>query len=301
MTESEHKMEEHGEGNSIHLPAPTAWPIVLAFGFTLVASGLVTTYAISLFGLFLVAVACVGWFRQVLPVEQHEHVPIEAIPVVIASSRALVERIRLSPEHRSTFPAEVHTAGAGLKGGIAGGIAMIVPAIIYGLIVQHSVWYPINLLGGAGVANWSHVTIAEIDAFHWEWFFIAIAIHAITCLLVGLLYGALLPVLPRHPVVLGGIVAPILWTGFLWSFMGFINPAFDARISWGWFTVSQITFGVVAGIVVSRQSRIPTGKRLPLAVRLGIEMPGLLHSKPDVGPPTKKQEPPPPFSDKGKH
>ncbi|HEV2325228.1 MAG TPA: hypothetical protein VGS10_14850 [Terracidiphilus sp.] len=290
MTEVQHKAEEHGEGGSIHLPAPTAWPIVLAFGFTLAAMGLVTTYVISLFGLFLVGAACVGWFRQVLPVEQHEHVSIEARPVVIASSRALVERIRLSPEHRGKFPAEVYPIGAGLKGGIAGGIAMIVPAIIYGLIVQHSVWYPINLLGGAGVANWSQVSIAQIDTFHWEWFVIAIAIHIITCLLVGLLYGALLPVLPRHPIVLGGIVAPILWTGFLYSFMGFINPAFDARISWGWFTVSQITFGVVAGIVVSRHATVPTGKHLPLAVRLGIEMPGLILSRPDVGAPRPKKK-----------
>ena len=290
MTEAEHKSEEHGEGNSIHLPSPTAWPVVLAFGFTLAASGLVTTYAISIFGLVLVAIACVGWFRQVLPHERHEHVPIVDVPVVIASSRALVERIRLSPEHRSKLPAEVYPIGAGLKGGIAGGFAMIIPAIIYGLIVQHSVWYPINLLGGAGVANWSQVTLAQIDKFHWEWFGIAIIIHVITCLLVGLLYGALLPVLPRHPIVLGGIVAPILWTGLLYSFMGFINPAFDARISWSWFLVSQITFGVVAGIVVSRHARIPTGKRLPLAVRLGIEMPGLLQSRTDVWPPHSKKE-----------
>jgi hypothetical protein len=290
MTEAEHKAEEHGEGRSIQLPAPTAWPIVLAFGFTLAAAGLVTTYAISIFGLILVATACAGWFRQVLPHEQHEHVPLREAPVVIASSRALVERIRLSPEHRSKFPAEVYPAGAGLKGGIAGGIAMIIPAVIYGLIVQHSVWYPINLLGGAGVANWSQVSIAQIDVFHWEWFLIAIAIHIITCLLVGLLYGALLPVLPQHPIVLGGIVAPILWTGLLYSFMGFINPAFDARISWGWFLVSQMTFGVVAGIVVSRHGTIPTGKRLPLAVRLGIEMPGLIESRTDVWPPHSNKE-----------
>jgi len=301
MTEAEHKAEEHGLGDTIHLPAPTAWPIVLAFGFTLVATGLVTSYFISIFGLILVGIACVGWFRQVLPHEAHEETPVRELPVVIASSRVLVERIRVSPEHRSTYPHEVYPVGAGLWGGIAGGIAMIVPAIIYGLIVQHSIWYPITLLGGAGVANWSQVTLAQINTFHWEWFAIAVAIHSITCLLVGLLYGALLPVLPRHPVVLGGIVAPILWTGFLWSFMGFINPAFDARISWGWFLVSQITFGVVAGLVVSRQSRIPTGKRLPLAVRLGIEMPGLIHSKPDIGPPVKKKEPPPPFSGKEKH
>ena len=45
---------------------------------------------------------------------------------------------------------------AGVKGGIAGGAAMIVPAILYGLIAYHSIWYPVNLLGGAGVAGWSH-------------------------------------------------------------------------------------------------------------------------------------------------
>jgi hypothetical protein len=290
MTEAEHKAEEHGEGQTIHLPAPTPWPIVLAFGFTLAATGLVTSYYISLFGVVFLVVACVGWFRQVLPQEHHEYVHIEETPVVIASSRALVERVRLSPEHRAKFPVEVYPIGAGLKGGIAGGIAMIVPAVIYGVIVQHSIWYPVNLLGGAGVANWDHVTLAQIDAFHWQWLGIAIAIHAITCLLVGLLYGALLPVLPRHPIVLGGVIAPILWTGLLYSFMGFINPAFDARISWGWFSVSQVTFGVVAGLVANRQVKIPTGKSLPLAVRLGIEMPGLIQSKPDAGPPRSNKE-----------
>ena len=49
-------------------------------------------------------------------------------------------------------------------------------------------------------------------------------------MLVGLLYGAMLPMLPRRPVLLGGILAPVLWTGILHSFMGIINPALDARI-----------------------------------------------------------------------
>ena len=42
---------------------------------------------------------------------------------------------------------------SGIKGGIAGGIAMIFPALLYGLSQHHSIWYPVNLLGGAGVAN----------------------------------------------------------------------------------------------------------------------------------------------------
>ena len=63
---------------TIHLPAPTAWPIVLAFGITLLFAGLVTNVAVSVLGLILAVPAAVGWFRNVLPIEAHVIVPLEA-------------------------------------------------------------------------------------------------------------------------------------------------------------------------------------------------------------------------------
>ena len=264
---------------------------MLAFGCTLAAAGLVTSAGISILGGVFMLAGCIGWFRQVLPHEQHEEVSVVDQPVTIASSRVLVERIRLSPEHRARLPIETYPVISGIKGGIAGGIAMIVPALLYGLIAQHSIWYPVNLLGGAGVADWRHPTTAEIAAFHWQGLLVAIVIHSLTCLLVGLLYGAMLPMLPRHPILLGGILAPVLWTGILHSFMGIINPALADRIAWGWFLVSQVTYGVTAGIVVARQERIPTGQSLPFAARLGIEAPGIMHSRADAGPPRDKEKP----------
>jgi hypothetical protein len=228
---------------------------------------------------------CVGWFRQVLPHERHEEVSVADQPVTIASSRTLVDRVRLSPEHRARLPVETYPVVSGIKGGIAGGIAMIGPALLYGLIAQHSIWYPVNLLGGAGVAGWRDPTTADIAAFHWQSLLVAIVIHTVTCLLVGLLYGAMLPMLPRHPVLLGGILAPVLWTGILHSFMGIINPALADRISWSWFLVSQVAYGITAGIVVARQDRVPTGQSLPFAARMGIEAPGMMHSRADAGPP----------------
>jgi len=285
----QHK-QQHAEGEPIHLPAPTAWPIVLAFGFTLLAAGLVTTAGISLLGAVLMLAGCIGWFRQVLPHEQHEEVAVTERPVSIHSQRVLVERIRLSPEHRGRLPLETYPVISGIKGGIAGGLAMIVPALLYGLIAQHSIWYPVNLLGGAGVAHWSNPTTAEIAAFHWQGLLVASIIHSVTCVLVGLLYGAMLPMLPRHPVVLGGVLAPVLWTGILHAFMGVINPALDARIQWGWFLISQVIYGVVAGFVVKRQTKISTSQSLPFAARLGIEAPGLMESKPDAGPPRDEED-----------
>lgn len=281
MAELQH--DSQPTGATIDLPAPTAWPIVLAFGCTLAAAGLVTAPGISVLGGVLMLAGCIGWFRQVLPHEQHGEVPVIDQPVTIASSRLLVERIRLSPEHRAHLPLETYPVSSGIKGGIAGGFAMIVPALIYGLVAQHSIWYPVNLLGGAGVAHWRNPSTAEIAAFHWQGLLVAIVIHSVTCVLVGLLYGAMLPILPRRPVLLGGVLAPVLWTGILNSFMGIINPALDARIQWGWFLVSQVTYGVTAGLVVARQGRIRASQSMPFAARFGFEAAGLMESRPDVG------------------
>ncbi|HUB17109.1 MAG TPA: hypothetical protein VL990_00645 [Acidobacteriaceae bacterium] len=287
---AQHGAEHTTQGATIQLPAPTAWPIVLALGCTLAAAGLVTSLWVTLFGAVLMVSGSVGWFRQVLPHEAHEAVPVEDRPVTIATRRRLVRRLEVGPEHRAHLPVETYPVLSGLKGGIAGGVAMIFPALAYGLIAQHSIWYPVNLLGGAGVGSSTHITTAEIAAFHWSWLGIAIVIHTVTCLLVGLLYGAMLPMLPRNPVILGGIVAPLLWTGLLHSAMGIINPALDARIHWGWFVVSQVTFGIVAGLVVAREGKIRTSRGMPFFARMGIEAPGLMESHPDAGPSRPRDE-----------
>ena len=284
---------DHGFAGApaIQLPAPTVWPIVLALGCTLAAASLVTDVGIGMLGAVLMLAGSVGWFRQVLPHEQHEEVPVVDLPVTIATSRALVERIRLSPEHRAHLPLETYPVTSGLKGGIAGGFAMIVPALIYGQVAYHSIWYPINLLGGAGVAHWRNPSTADIAAFHWQGLLVAIAIHSVTSVLVGLLYGAMLPMVPRRPVLLGGILAPVLWTGILHSFMVIINPALNQRIQWGWFLISQVTYGLTAGLVVARQERIRTGQSIPFAERMGIEATGLMDSPPDTASPQHKEKP----------
>ena len=98
-------------------------------------------------------------------------------------------------------------------------------------------------------------------------------------LLVGLLYGAMLPMLPRHPILLGGVIAPILWSGMIHSFLEVVDPVLNKRVSWPWFVVSQIGFGIVAGIVVSWHHRIRTWQHLPFLIRAGIETPGAMEER----------------------
>ena len=271
--------QQMAEEGSIQLPSPTAWPIVVAFGVTLSFAGLVTNGAVTVCGVILTVWGCAGWFRQVLPHESHETVPVDVRRETVSTIHHEVEHIQVSDRHRARLPVETYPVAAGIKGGIAGGIFMIIPAMIYGLLAQHSIWYPVNLLGGAGVAHWRNPSTADIAAFHWQGLIVASIIHVVTSLLVGLLYGAMLPILPRRPVLLGGIIAPLLWTGLLHSTMGIINPALDDRIAWGWFIASQVAFGIVAGLVVARAERIQTNQSLPFLARLGIETPGLMHSR----------------------
>jgi hypothetical protein len=264
---------------TVQLPSSTAWPVILAFGFTLVALGLVTNVFVSLFGAVFVVAGCLGWFAQVLPNEAHVSVPVYEAPVIAVTARKRIQHIHVNLPHRAVLPIETYPVKAGIKGGIAGGLAMIIPALLYGWIVARSIWYPVNLLGGAGVAHWRNPSIADIAAFHWQGLLVATVIHCIGSVFVGLLYGAMLPMLPRRPILLGGIVAPLLWTGLLHSSLGLINPALDAHIAWGWFVASQIFYGVVAGVVVARAERIRTVAALPPIARLGLETPGLIPSR----------------------
>jgi uncharacterized membrane protein len=85
----------------------------------------------------------------------------------------------------------------------------------------------------------------------------------------------MLPMLPGRPIVLGGFIAPLLWSGLIHGILDIVNPVLNQRISWSWFVLSQMGFGIVAGIVVSRQKTVRTVQHMPLALRAGMEASGL--------------------------
>jgi hypothetical protein len=264
------------EANTVRMPAPTPWPIALAFGITLVFAGMVTTGAVSVLGAIVAIAGAVGWFREVLPFEAHETAAVTPEVGAVTTTRREVVRMAIANELRRAYlPLEIYPISAGVKGGLAGSAAMALVAMLYGLIAQHSIWYPINLLAAGFLPGAMTDTTAKIAAFHPGVFLIAAAIHLITSLLVGLLYGAMLPMLPRRPILLGGLIAPLFWTGLIHSILGIVNPVLNQRIHWLWFVASQLAFGVIAGVVVSRQERIRTWQRLPLAFRSGMEASGM--------------------------
>jgi hypothetical protein len=259
----------------VHLPSPTPWPVLLAAGVTLIVGGLISSEYLAIFGAVLAIVSCVGWFRQVLPHESHSPVAVLPEEIAIVSSRRKVARME-APQGptRARLPLEIYPVSAGIKGGLAGGVAMALLAMFYGIVSHQSIWYPINLLGAV---IYAHIDVGTkaMEAFHLDLLLVAFALHVTTCVLVGLLYGTLLPMLPRRPVLLGGLFAPLVWTGLLHSILNIVDPVLNQHIDWLWFLASQIAFGLVAGLIVVRQVRVPTWQ-YPFSVRAGVESPGVM-------------------------
>ena len=256
----------------LQLPAPTVWPMVLALGIALLFTSMVTNAAVGILGLVLLLMGAAGWFREVLPHEVHDTVNIQAEDIRIVSTRTMQERLPTSEMHRKMLPVQTFNIMAGVKGGLAGGAAMTIPAALYGLLKYHSIWYAMNLLAAGGFVSWAGASNAFLSEFHLQGLLAALAIHAVTSVLVGLLYGAVLPMFPRLPILTAGILVPLFFTGLLYSAIGIVSPILNERIDWFWFVASQIAFGLVCGFVVNLHERVrtPQFRALPFALRAGI-------------------------------
>jgi hypothetical protein len=257
-------------------PAPTAWPLVLAFGFALIFTGLLTSVSVSVLGAVLTVAGCVGWFREVLPLEHELELPIVPEEFAAVTNRPVVDRLPVAPDQlRAWLPLRTHPITAGLKGGLAGGVAMAVLACAYGVFKAGSIWYPINLLAASIYEMSLKLGGSQLDSFHLDSFVVALGLHALISCAVGLLYGAMLPMFARRPILLGGLIGPVLWSGLLYSMLSLLNPMLESHIDWVWFIASQVAFGVVAGLIVVRQPRVATRENVAFAIRAGVEAPGV--------------------------
>jgi len=261
----------------ISLPAPTAFPMLFALGLSLGFAGLVTHWLVSTTGALIGLWGALGWWREVLPKERHVRVPLQA-----PHERARPVEVRLGAVdhlemgeggHRVRLPHEMHPYASGLRGGAVGGLAMALVAMAYGGLFEGSIWFPVNLLASLLVTpeTTSESALRSFDATQ---FGIGIFIHASLSLLVGLIYAALLPMLPGRVVLWGGLVAPCLWSAVAWTSLEVLSPEMAHHVQWGWFVASQVAFGVAAGLVIERAERIETLQSWPLAARAGIEAGG---------------------------
>jgi hypothetical protein len=244
------------------MPQATAWPFVLALGIALLGVGFVTSPVLLIVGLILFVFGLSGWISQLLPGRGQFHEPREALRPrpIPARPGTVTQLVPGMPGYRFQLPLQVHPISAGVKGGIAGGLVMPIPALAYGLLSGHGIWFPINLLAGIVVPGISGMAEAELERFHLGALILAIFLHATLSVTFGLLFGVIsptLPPLPGAPLIAGGVLMPLLWTGFCYGFMGIINPLLQEHVSWPWFITSQVVYGLVMSFVVIQIHKVP--------------------------------------------
>jgi hypothetical protein len=248
---------------SVEMPRSTAWPIVLALGITLLGAGSVTNLALSVVGAVLFVFGLGGWIGQLLPGQGHKHEPLVASahgPRSVAGKPGTVDE--LSPGmagYRFRLPEKIHPISAGVKGGIVGGLMMPIPALAYGVFSGHGLWFPVNLLAGMVIPGISGATEAQLEQFQWVGLILAIVIHATFSVAFGLFFGVIsptLPPLPGGPVIAGGVLMPLLWTGLCYGFMGIIDPLLEKHVNWPWFIASQVVYGLAMSVVVISSEKV---------------------------------------------
>jgi hypothetical protein len=246
--------------DSVEMPRPTVWPMVLSLGLVLTALGVATNLAIAISGVLLIVAGVGGWVAQLLPGRGHIHeprLPPEQRSQLPAGAVGTVSHLGTGmPGYRLRLPIGMHPVSAGVKGGIVGGLLMPVPAIGYGVISGHGIWYPVNLLAGMVLPLSAD---RDLTQFSPGLFVLAIVIHAVMCLVIGLMYGVLMPTLPEipRPIAWGGLLMPLLWTAVSYSLMRVVNPVLEQGVDWPWFIASQFVFGVVAALVVLSLRHLP--------------------------------------------
>lgn len=273
----------------VEVPAPTTWPLVLALGLSMLGAGVATSLAFTAVGAALFLVGLAGWIAQLLPGRGHVLEPLARRPAPIRPAPGTVATIAADqPGYRFYLPQKVHPISAGVKGGAVGGLVMPIPALIYGLVSGHGLWWPVNLLAAMVLSTPDTATRQQLEAFSLSALVVGVVIHATMSLSFGLIYGVVLPMLPSlrglGPLFWGGVLMPLLWTSLCYALMGVTNPVLAEHVDWAWFLLSQLVYGLAMSFVVYSTEKVHAAPppRLPSAavalllalLTAGCDLPG---------------------------
>ncbi len=248
---------------TVELPGPTTWPFLLAFGIALSAMGVLTMWVVFYVGCAVTAVAAFGFFRDVFPREKVWYAEIEH-PQPVVEPRGSVEHLTPGMAgHRLQLPEKVHPYRAGIYGGLVGGVAMAVVALIYTVIWLQSWAYAPNVLSAILLPDYRDQALDFYLAWHWKGVLFGVGIHIILAISIGLVYAVVLPMMggKRLAMFLGALVGPLIFTGLLWPSVAIISEPM-ANLIWNtesaslWvFIGSQFAFGFACTWWILRAER----------------------------------------------
>ena len=158
------------EKEAIELPAPTGAPLFFAVGLAFLGASLVTNVIFAYVGLITAVLGAIGWWREMLPREHKESVPAQPLseraPAIVPRTGAVEHLVIGEDGHRVRLPLEYHPYAAGLKAGIAGGIAMAIMGGIQGLVTAGTPWAAFNGFASIVMPLFGAAPPPDMTSFH---------------------------------------------------------------------------------------------------------------------------------------
>lgn len=146
---------------------------------------------------------------------------------------------------------------SGVYGGLAGGLAMIPVALVYGIASGHGIWYPVNLIAATLFRSWQQASVSQLTQFNYGGLVFGLSIHLVVSMALGFIFAILLPALPKSPIFWAFVVGPVLWAAATFAALPLFNPVMSQYIDWMSFAVANIVYSFVMGVWVARTPKVP--------------------------------------------
>lgn len=240
--------------DSVTLPRPTAAPLILSAGVALAAAGITFGVVFAIVGAIVFAAGLGAWVAHLLPGRGHvqEEIDREAEESPPLRPRpGTVEHIAPGMAgYRLRLPTEIPSISSGVLGGVAGGVVMPIAPLAYSLITGHGIWYPLSLLAGTMMPGVVDMPIEALEQFHPGLFAAGVVMHIAMSLVLGLIYGVLLPTLPEisKPVVWGAMLMPLGWSAITFLLLEPVNPSLARGLDWPSFLACQFVYGIIVSL-----------------------------------------------------
>jgi hypothetical protein len=158
---------------------------------------------------------------------------------------------------QSAWPSEIYPYRAGIIGGLIGGLAMAVVGMITGVVIGRGPWYPINLLAATAIRDFQTMTPEQLSEFTLSGLFVASILHFTVSIAIGLIFTALLPMLPGRPLLWSLIAGGVLWVFADIIFLLPLNPVMARLVDVPSFIIAHLVYTIILGLWMSRYEKVP--------------------------------------------
>jgi len=160
---------------------------------------------------------------------------------------------------RGGVSAHVYSLEDGAVGGVIGGAAMVVVAMLYGIFSGNGIWFPVNLIAATVIRQWQGAPAETFMQFDPAGLVFGAAIHIIMSIAIAMLFTLLLPTLPGHPLIWAFVVGPVLWYGALFGVLPLVNPVMARFVDARSFLIAHLFYSLIVGVWLERARPLKLG------------------------------------------